>query len=731
MNHWQASWITDPEFAELQPLSMLHKEEFPLVHPDGAHPERLRNRHVYFRKSFSLDERPRHAALRISADDYYKLYVNGTFVGQGPAQGYPYRYNYNEWDLSDYLVAGRNTIAVHVYYQGLLNRAYNSEDLRMGLIAELRTDRGFSLFTDHSWKFVRAAQFQPSATVGYDTQFLENIDQRLAIPRWHAPEFADETWEQAAAKRHVDYALFPQETPAVSVYRIPPARVTQLAEGHYLLDFGQEVTGQFELSAKGESGQRIELRYGEELELGDRSVKFEMRCNCNYRETWTLSGRADTLEQFEYKAFRYVEVIGPAEAIDPDSFAAIVRHYPLDAEACRFETEDELLQRIWDICKLGVQLCAQENFVDCPSREKGQYLGDNTVMGHTHMYISGDARLFKKAIRDFALSARVCPGLMAVAPGSFMQEIADFSLQWPMQLLNYYRHTGDTAFLEEMHPVAEGILSHFGRYRREDGLIENVKDKWNLVDWPDNLRDGYDFPLTRPVGDGCHNVVNALYYGCVQTVQEIRDLLNVGYDDELPRLKQSFLAAFYRPELRLFADATASGHASLHANIFPLLFGIAPDESIDSLIAFIERKKFSCGVYMSYFLLKALAKHGRKQLIFDLIVGDDERSWANMVREGATSCFEAWGKEQKWNTSLCHGWASAPIPVLIEDVIGISPMEPGWKAIAYKPGLPEGMPDFHLKFRTVRGVIEVAYAHGELIVTPPAGVTANETASVR
>ena len=35
--------------------------------------------------------------------------------------------------------------------------------------------------------------------------------------------------------------------------------------------------------------------------------------------------------------------------------------------------------------------------------------------------------------------------------------------------------------------------------------------------------------------------------------------------------------------------------------------------------------------------------------------------------------FEAWGKDMKWNTSLCHPWACAPIPVLIEDILGITP----------------------------------------------------------
>lgn len=44
-----------------------------------------------------------------------------------------------------------------------------------------------------------------------------------------------------------------------------------------------------------------------------------------------------------------------------------------------------------------------------------------------------------------------------------------------------------------------------------------------------------------------------------------------------------------------------------------------------------------------------------------------------MLDEGATTLFEAWGKEQKWNTSLCHPWASAPVSVLIEDILGITP----------------------------------------------------------
>lgn len=721
MEHrWKAIWITDPEFAGYEPQPMLNKEYDQVERM--AHPEHLKNRHMLVRKQFQLQTAPKEALLCITADDYYKLYVNGHFIGQGPAQGYAFHYNYNEWNLSAYLHEGTNVIAVHVYYQGCVNRYYNSADLRQGMIAELHTEHGLVLATDGSWRYRVACEFGPADTVGYETQYLENIDQRLANVGWIEVEYDDREWLYARENHQADYILVKQSTPPLSVYRLKPQSVRTVRKGDYVIDFGQEVTGQFEMVACGDPGEQIIIRCGEELYESSQTVRYDMRCNCKYEETWTLSGNRDTLRQYEYKAFRYVEVLGLPGTIDVNSFAAMVRHYPLDEQAMTFESNNELLNQIWSICKKGVQFSAQENFVDCPSREKGQYLGDNTVIGHSHMYISGDLRLFKKAIRDFALTSTVCPGLLAVAPGHFMQEIADFSLQWPIQLLLYYEHSGDKEFLQEMLPVAEGILAYFQKYEREDGLLENVKEKWNLVDWPDNLRDGYDFALTRPVSDGCHNVINAFYYGCVKTVQAIKDLLNIKYEDRLPALKKAYQTAFFRPQSGLFADALGTDHASLHSNMLALYFEIVPEHAISSVCALIQMKRLSCGVYMSYFLLKALAKAGETELIYELITCQDERSWANMVKEGATTCFEAWGKEQKWNTSLCHGWASSPIPILIEEIIGIKPAAPGWSSIRFDPHLPDGMPEFSLTFLTMAGKVHIHYAGGHLELIAPEGV---------
>ncbi|HET6739658.1 MAG TPA: hypothetical protein VFH76_12015, partial [Kribbella sp.] len=120
MTDWVARWISDPAFAGSTPPDLLHKEAG--EHPAFDHPPELQNRHMLVRKTFVLDELPVEAVLRITADDYYKLSVNGEFVGQGPAQCYSFHYYYNEWDVRPRLRAGTNRIDVDVYYQGLVNR---------------------------------------------------------------------------------------------------------------------------------------------------------------------------------------------------------------------------------------------------------------------------------------------------------------------------------------------------------------------------------------------------------------------------------------------------------------------------------------------------------------------------------------------------------------------------------------------------------------------------------
>jgi hypothetical protein len=58
------------------------------------------------------------------------------------------------------------------------------------------------------------------------------------------------------------------------------------------------------------------------------------------------------------------------------------------------------------------------------------------------------------------------------------------------------------------------------------------------------------------------------------------------------------------------------------------------------------------GVYTAYFALAALKLAGEYDLCIELATDND--AWLNMIADGATLTFEAWGKDVKWNTSLFH-----------------------------------------------------------------------------
>lgn len=79
-------------FASLEPTNLLHKES---ESTKIELPDELKNIHMLVRRKLNIPKAHGRIRLRITADDYYKLYINGEFVGQGPAQGYLFCYYWN------------------------------------------------------------------------------------------------------------------------------------------------------------------------------------------------------------------------------------------------------------------------------------------------------------------------------------------------------------------------------------------------------------------------------------------------------------------------------------------------------------------------------------------------------------------------------------------------------------------------------------------------------------
>lgn len=715
---WTTRWIQDPRFAKRTVLNLFHKQHAPAAPIE--HDPALQNVHMLVRKSFDLPCKVSAASLYGTADDYYHLYLNGQFVGQGPAPGWPFHYNVNTWDIADHLVAGRNVIAVHVYYQGLVNRVWCSGDYRQGMFAEIHATmaggESLRVASDETWRIKVSPAYKIAGTIGYDTQFTEDIDGRLLDRGWQETAFDDSGWSAPAVRPLVDtdYTFVDQITPPLTFYSRRPAATKQLAADRTVFDFGHEITARLVLRASGRSGQRVEVRYGEELN-SDGSVRYQMRCNCTYQDFCTLAGVPDEqIEFFDYKAFRYVEVLNLPGPLRDTGLIALVRHYPYDEHVSSFRSSNPVVDDLWTICACAVRNCAQETLVDCPSREKGPYVMDAAVSAHAHMLLTGDTHLTRKVLEDVGLSCRVCPGLLGVAPASLMQEVAEGSLLWPWLMWEYYQHSGDLRFLREMTPVLDGIMRYFHRYENGSGLLADVTEKWNLVDWPANYRDGYDFDLDPKTGGrGCQAVLNGHYYKFLTSCRAIRlalDLDTSQLSQKIDAFAGAYIGTFRDARTNLFVDAVGSSHSSLHANAMALYAGLVPASAKPAVLFFLRQKGMACGVWFAWFYLRGLMQAGQSELAFDLMMRDDEHSWTNMLREGATACMEAWGVEQKWNTSLCHAWAAAPVILLVEHFLGIQHAEPGWRAIRVLPRMPRLLSSASLHLPLPQGRLSVNYS---------------------
>lgn len=662
----QGKFISHELFADLKPINVFHTEYPQVTVPNAT--EKYADKHVLFRKKFNAGGDLFKAVLKITADDYFKLYINGEFVTQGPPPSYPQAYYYMELPVGRFLRSGENVIAVHTLYQGLINRVWVSGDNRESLWAELVVNGEVILATDESWKCKISSAYEPMAIVGYDTQYMELFDSCSEDVGFEKENFDDSKWQNAKIKKYNDYNLIKSPIKPLEIYEVEPKSVRKTESG-YFYDFGQEAIGYLVVTAKGKKSDEIIIRQGEELN-DDGSVRFDLRSNCRYEEKWILSGGEDTLDQFDYKGFRFAELIVP-ETADIISVKFRIRHYPFKQKAV-YKSINADFDNIIKLCVNTIKYGTQEIIPDCPTREKGSYLGDFCISGRAQALLTGDTTFLKKAILDFCRTSFICKGLMSVATSSFMQEIADYGLIFPSLVLWTYKFDGDIDFLKSVEPTLKGMCEYFASFDRGDGLIEKLYGQWNLVDWPANLRDGYDFPLTKPISGGVHNALNALWIGFLKAMNEIEVICGNEKVAETDEVIRSFYKAFYNDETGLFCDSESKTHSAVHSNIFPLLFGIyGKDEELKKrLVKMIYDKKLnSMGVYMAYFALAALVENGERDKAIELTL--DKNAWLNMIKEGATTTFEAWGKEQKWNTSLFHPWAVAPLIVFNESGIKV------------------------------------------------------------
>ena len=115
----------------------------------------------HMRKTFELDEVPSRFIVHVTADNRYKLYLNGRFVSLGPARGDIYNWNFETVDLAPYLIKGKNVLAAVIWNYAEQKPVAQISFNQTGFLLQGNTEVETVVNTDASWLCMKNEAYAP------------------------------------------------------------------------------------------------------------------------------------------------------------------------------------------------------------------------------------------------------------------------------------------------------------------------------------------------------------------------------------------------------------------------------------------------------------------------------------------------------------------------------------------------------------------------------------------
>ncbi len=674
---------------------------------DGG-PDKPMDSYRLFRRSFDLNAKPGKATLRITADAEYRLFVNGKYVARGPAPNPPSRISVDEIDIAPQLRRSKNVIGVIVYHLGVTS--FPRVLGRAGLLAQLDLP-GSPIVTDGAWKW-HDAWWEPTGErfSGF-REFTEHLDARKEPVGWTGPNFDDSHWKPAVPIGPAGTApwtgMEPRDIPmpdhrpkrakvvqfARSCSNVVPAKKSAAADlasqswqrgiegepggvsltdgtkpmalvratdmGKVIgMDFGEEVSGFPEFSFDCDAdGVVVDVGYGEGIDP-DGHVSIRRQGNPD-ADRLTLRKGLQTLRVFHHRAFRYMVIAIRGGTTWMTTPVVIESGYPVAMKG-EFSCSDPQLTKIWQVGRRTMQICMDQGFMDCPWRERGQYIGDGLAELPAALYAFGDTALMRRFLRQ-AQFCQPADGMLEPAyPNDWTpwhgqrgpNRIPGYGALWVVMLEQYYRATGEKALIRELFPTMERLLAWFRPHIGKDGLIESIPE-WNFIDWA---------RLDSRSSTAC---LNLQYLMARQAAMAL--VAQSGGIPETIVLKNqadAFRAKYWDESRGLYRDGP--GIYSVHTNALALLALDFEPARASRIIAGLEGTDLVKpeSPYFEGFVLRALCKHGRH----DLALKSVREKWGHMIDQGATTFWESFSGQ--W--SLCHAWSCTPTALLSEEILGVT-----------------------------------------------------------
>ena len=426
----------------------------------------------------------------------------------------------------------------------------------------------------------------------------------------------------------------------------------------------------------------------------------------------------------EVTPFRYLEVEQSSKYSTCD-VSRITVTCPFDDNASSFVSDNAALNEVWDFCKYSIKATSFTGYYIDGDRERTPYEADALINQLGHYAVDA----------YYPVARRTC---------EYLLEHPTWPTEWILQTIILawydYLYTGSTelinkhyellklhALFELIDPGTKLLTTQHGQPTQllsSLGLKEEMRD---IVDWP-HAGDGTFGEDDSFVYTDYNAVVNAYHYQAVVVLSKIAYALGKNQEgkelaDYAEQFKQKYNAAFFDSTKGIYVDGLGVSHSSLHANMFPLAFGMVSTENVKSVADFVCSRGMACSVYGSQWLMEALYASGRAGVALDYLTSDGKRSWRNMIREGSTISMEAWGNEFKPNQDWNHAWGAAPANIIPFCLVGVRPIEPGYKVMEIRPQLST-LNNVSATIPTVKGPIKIQASPRRLDFALPAGTSA-------